>query len=241
MPVKKSLVSNLQLPAIRGGARNLNERLDVCSRPTAQAHRAGSGHDAVEARAKKRSSRTPQRRAPGVGGAVFRRGYARTLRVTPPWPKAIRPAPPTTSGQLRSAKRHATPGRGPTPHFAWGGTLAGWPGEEEERARAWGAARRGALAPPERHASPPTPGARLSKPAAALLCPRFPDHECRCLPGGPETFESSMLSAGGCSSLLAAAHRRGIFPARGCRREQRRVFRAPRLRAPVGGRGCRRE
>ena len=79
-------------------------------------------------------------------------------------------------------------GGGPTLHFAWGGTLAGCPGEEEERARAWGAARRVAKATLERHASPTAPGARLSKPAAALLCPRFPDHECRCLPGGPETL-----------------------------------------------------
>ena len=196
----------------------------MCELPTAQAHRAGSGHDAVEARGKQRRSRTPQRRAPGAVGAVFRRGYARTLRVTPPWPKAIRPAPPTTSGRQRRAKRHATPGRGPATHDQRGGTLAGRPGEEEERARAWGAARRVALATPERHASPTAPGARLSKPDAALLDPRFPDHECRCLPGGPETFDSALLFVGAFSSLLAAANRRGIFPAQGCRREQRRVL-----------------
>ena len=163
----------------------------MCSRPTAQAHRAGSGHDAVEARAKKRSSRTPQRRAHGAVGAVFRRGYARTLRVTPPWPKAIRARAPrrrTGSSAERSDTRR---GGGPrTVLWREGGT----PRAAQVRrrgARARGAARRGALAPPERHASPTAPGARLSKPAAALLCPRFPDHDCRCLPGGPETFESS--------------------------------------------------
>ena len=203
----------------------------MCELPTAQAHRAGSGHDAVEARGKQRRSRTPQRRAPGAVGAVFRRGYARTLRVTPPWPKAIRPAPPTTSGRQRRAKRHATRAKPGAAFFAARTGAAGRPGEEEERARAWGAARRVALATPERHASPTAPGARLSKPDAALLDPRFPDHKCRCLPGGPETFESSLLSGGSSLALVAAAHRRGIYLVRGCWRGQQRAYRALLLRA----------
>ena len=219
-----SLVPNLQLPALSAGEGNLNERFDLFNLPTAQAHRAGSGHDAVEARAKKRRRRPPQRRAPGVVGAVFRQGYARTLRVT-------LPAAEGCSGRAQrrrtgsSAERSDTRRQGGDPRR----TISGegpWRAARVRRRRraARGAARRVALATPERHASPTTPGARLSMAAAALLCPRFPDHECRCLPGVPETFDSALLFVGACSSLLAAANRRGIFPAQGCRREQRRVL-----------------